>query len=87
MMQSEEEPSSGQYLVLNPSTATRGRREFSKFKNQKSQHPYIHKRAQEFSMGVGNNNRKVMTLGRRLETEQLGYCMETADFCTGSNHC
>jgi len=38
-------------------------------------------------MGVGNNNRKVMTLGWRLETEQLGYCTETADFCTGSNHC
>lgn len=38
-------------------------------------------------MGMGNNNRKVMTLGWRLETEQLGYCMETADFCTGSNHC
>lgn len=37
-------------------------------------------------MGVGNSNRKVMTLGWRLETEQLGYCMETADFCTGSNH-
>lgn len=57
------------------------------FQVLKKKHPYIHKRAQEFSVGVGNNNRKAMTLGWRLETEQLGHCMETADFCTGSNHC
>lgn len=56
-------------------------------KKPQTKHAYIHKRAQEFSMGVGSNNREVMTLGWRLEPEQLGYCMETADFCTGSNHC
>lgn len=56
-------------------------------KTLQTKHAYIHKRAQEFSMGVGSNNREVMTLGWRLEPEQLGYCMETADFCTGSNHC
>lgn len=101
-MKSSEKPGSSQCQVPNRSTTTRGRSEFSKLKknqtqtkthqqqqqkNPQTKHAYIHKRAQEFSMGVGNNNREVMTLGWRLEPEQLGYCMETADFCTGSNHC